>query len=175
MSPAPVGIFFTTEPPGKLCFVLWGFLFVCLFVARFLDEENLQRPGFESDAISKLHFVWSTLESLWVYLHIERRLHQIFFTRIIDCKRLYYRLQIPASPFLEASLTSDLDFMTGFGQSKSAGIKYVTSAQKLYEQAYCLMLFLFFFHDECQVLLCQTQSRKKEDVEYSYHRHSINL
>ena len=99
------------------CFLRFSLLLL-LFVARFLDQENLERPGFESDAISKLHFVWSTLESLWVYLHIEKRLHQIFFTRIVDCKRLYYCLQIPASPFLEASLTSDLDLMTSFGQSK---------------------------------------------------------
>ena len=53
------------------CFVSFFFFFflvllllLLLFVARFLDQENLQRPGFESDAISKLHFVWSTLENL---------------------------------------------------------------------------------------------------------------
>ena len=75
MSPGLVGKFFTTEPPGTPCFVFWGFLLLLLllFVARFLDQENLERPGFESDAISKLHFVWSTLESLWVYLHIEKK------------------------------------------------------------------------------------------------------
>ena len=87
-------------------------LLLLLFVARFLDLENLQTPGFESDAISKLHVVWSTLENLSVLAYREKTTPNSFR------KRLYYHLQIPASPFLEASLTSNLVFMTCFGQSK---------------------------------------------------------
>lgn len=128
-----------------VCILHFFVIFCFVLLARSLEPENLQRPGFKYYAIAKVHFLWSSLESLWVYLHTEQRLHQIFFMQL--CSRLRIcggpggfvpwpgnfrmpllqpkikitkvdsgRLFLKEGCISLASLTSDLAFVTCFDQ-----------------------------------------------------------